>query len=137
MEIPIKDKSNYLRGLLIVAKKDNQLTEPEKNIIRHLAEKLGFATDFYEETLRNLLANKYIKEDPLRFSNPTIAETFIKDALKLVYSDNAAVNKEIDWLKETAEVNNIEADWFEKKNSFFKNSSQQSSGTDFALFSII
>lgn len=55
MEISILDKSNYLKGLLIVAKKDKQLAEQEKKIIRHCAEKLGFARDFYENTLKDLL----------------------------------------------------------------------------------
>ena len=44
MEIPVKDKSNYLKGLLIVAKKDKQLADSEKRIIRGIGEKLGFAS---------------------------------------------------------------------------------------------
>ena len=48
------DKSNYLKGLLILAKKDNQLRDSEKNIIRSVAQRLGFSKDFYEETLQNL-----------------------------------------------------------------------------------
>ena len=36
MEISIIDKSNYLKGLLITARKDNQLTETEKKILKDL-----------------------------------------------------------------------------------------------------
>ena len=88
MEIPIKDKSNYLKGLLIVAKKDKQLADSEKRIIRGIGEKLGFASDFYEDVLKDLLSNEYILEDPIKFSNIKIAKSFIDDGLKLAYSDN-------------------------------------------------
>ncbi len=76
MNIPVIDKSNYLKGLLITARKDKKLAESEKKIIREIAERLGFSSDFYEETLRNLLANKYLIEDPVKFSDIKIAESF-------------------------------------------------------------
>ena len=71
MKIPIKDRSNYLKGLLIVAKKDNKLAETEKTILKDFALKLGFASDFYNETIMNLLSNKYIDE-ALTVENPNI-----------------------------------------------------------------
>ena len=108
MELTLIDKSSYLKGLLIVAKKDKQLTEPEKKIIRDIAVKLGFATDFYEDTLRSLLANKYILENPVKFSQRKIAESFIIDGLKLAFADNMVSDVEIDWLKLTALENGIE-----------------------------
>ena len=137
MDIPIKDKSNYLKGLLIVAKKDKQLADSEKKIIRGIGEKLGFASDFYEDVLKDLLSNEYIIEDPIRFSNVKIAQSFIDDGLKLAYSDNKISDVEIDWLSETAKHNNIDDIWFNEKLEFYKNSSDSFSMTDFALFSII
>ena len=62
MNIPVIDKSNYLKGLLITARKDKILAESEKKIIRKIGERLGFSSDFYEETLNNLLRNKYLVE---------------------------------------------------------------------------
>ena len=55
MQIPQLDRSNYLKGLLITARKDEQLTDSEKNMIRKLSERLGFSLDFFEETINNLL----------------------------------------------------------------------------------
>ncbi len=46
MEISVLDKSSYLKGLLIIAKKDNQLAEQEKKIIRQFAEKLALRMTF-------------------------------------------------------------------------------------------
>jgi hypothetical protein len=121
MEISNLDKSNYLKGLLIVAKKDNQLAEQEKKIIRHCAEKLGFARDFYEDTLKSLLANKYISEEPIIFSDKNLAESFITEGLNLAHSDNSIVGVEIDWLRSVAIENKLGEKWFEEKIENFKN----------------
>jgi hypothetical protein len=138
MEISAKDRSNYLKGLLIVAKKDKQLADSEKRIIRGIAEKLGFASDFYESVLRDLLTNKYIVEDPIRFSNMEIAKSFIDDGLKLAYSDNKVSDIEMNWLLETTIHNNIPENWFKGKSEFYKNSaSSLLSNSDFALYAII
>ena len=137
MEIPVKDKSSYLKGLLIVAKKDKQLADSEKRIIRGIAEKLGFASDFYESVLKDLLSNEYILEDPIKFSNLKIAKSFVDDGLRLAFSDNKISDVEINWLIETAKHNNIEDEWFKLKVEQYKNSSPSFSMSDFALYSII
>ncbi len=137
MEIPVKDKSNYLKGLLIVAKKDKQLADSEKRIIRGIGEKLGFAPDFYEDVLRDLLSNEYIIEDPIRFSNMKIARSFIDDGLKLAFSDNKISDTEINWLSETSRHNDIDEKWFSDKLESYKNSTVSFSISDFALYSII
>ncbi|MBK7866459.1 MAG: hypothetical protein IPJ75_05425 [Ignavibacteriales bacterium] len=46
------DKSNYLKGLLIVARLDERLIDRERDQIRNVATRLGFSKDFYEETLK-------------------------------------------------------------------------------------
>ncbi len=138
MEFTVKDKSNYLKGLLITARKDNQLTETEKKIIRGIANKLGFASDFYEDTLKTLLANKYILDDPIIFSDKKIAESFVTDGLKLVYADNMISDTEVNWLRTTAKANDISEEWFEEKLKKCKEStSLMLNNNDFALYSII
>jgi len=137
MNITTLDKSNYLKGLLIIARKDNQLAESEKKIIRKLADKLGFASDFYEETMQSLLANKYIIEDPIKFTDNKIAESFISDGLKLALSDNKVTDIEIGWLKNTALVNGITEEWFEKFLKKSKDTPGQMLNSEYALFSII
>ena len=52
MSIPVQDKSSYLKGLLIIAKRDKQLSDSEEEILKNIAKKLGFSTDFYEYTHR-------------------------------------------------------------------------------------
>jgi uncharacterized tellurite resistance protein B-like protein len=137
MEILAQDKSSYLKGLLIIAKKDNVLAESEESIIRQLAKRLGFPASFYEETLQSLLSNDYLSEDPLKFSEEKISHSFIKDGLMLAYSDNELDESEIEWLRQTADVNNINSSWFEDKVNEVQSKSDASVITKFALDSII
>jgi hypothetical protein len=137
MQISVIDKSKYLKGLLITARKDKKLADSEKKIITGIAERLGFAKDFYEEVLHNLLANKYIDEKPLKFSNVKIAESFVVDGLKLAYSDNEVETAEIDWLRKTAAENGISEKWFNEKLGSFNFNNGNLLITDFALLSII
>lgn len=137
MQIHVIDKSNYLKGLLITARKDKKLVDSEKKIIRGIAEKLGFASDFYEETLKNLLENKYINEEPIKFSDKKIAESFLLDGLKLAYSDDFVESSEIEWLRKIAKDNDVSGKWFEEKLHSTKTNQKNLLVNDFALLSII
>lgn len=137
MNIPLLDRSNYLKGLFITAKLDRQLTDKEKEILKKISDKLGFANDFYEETVRGLLSNKYLAEDPIIFSNQTIAKSFISDAVKLIYSDGKVGESEINWLKKTAIANQVEEDFVKKEIKQTENTSRLLINSDFALFSIL
>ena len=137
MDIPALDRSQYLKGLLIVARKDNQLFEAEKKIIKSISNRLGFAPDFYEETIRGLLSNKYISEEPIRFSDIKIAKSFISDGLKIAFSDKSFSSGELTWLKNTAQLNEIELDWVSEMINVYHKSSKTGDDKDFALYSII
>ena len=137
MEILTQDRSSYLKGLLIIAKKDNVLIEAEENIIRQLAKRLGFSESFYEETLQSLLSNDYLSEDPIKFLDEKLSQSFIIDGLMLAYSDNVLDEREIDWLRQTAELNNINLQWFEDKDKEVQRNSFAGVNTEFALYSII
>ncbi len=137
MEILAQDKSSYLKGLLIIAKKDNVLAEAEEKFIRQLAKRLGFSKSFYEGTLQSLLLNDYLSEDPIKFSDEKLSQAFIIDGLMLAHSDNVLDEREIDWLRQTAEVNNINLQWFEDKLNEVQRNSSAGVTTEFALYSII
>lgn len=137
MNIPIIDRSNYLKGLFITAKLDKELTEKEKDILKKISDKLGFATDFFQETVRSLLINKYIIEEPIVFSNLEIAQSFIKDAVKLACVNGLVTDAEMDWLKKTADINKINSNFVEKEFKSFRDTPRSLIGSDLALYSII
>ena len=87
--------------------------------------------------MKSLLANKYIPEDPIKFSHKKIAESFICDGLKLAFSDGIIPDKEIKWLKQIAEKNGLTNEWFDEKMKFYKDINHHHTNTDFALYSII
>ncbi|MFZ2324453.1 MAG: hypothetical protein WAV89_12255 [Ignavibacteriaceae bacterium] len=138
MNIPLLDRSNYLKGLFITAKLDRQLSEKEKEILKKISDKLGFAKDFYDETVRGLLSNKYLAEDPIIFSDQNIAKSFVSDAVKLIYADGRVTESEIDWLKKTAKANLIDDDFLKNEIKISESSPKLLiNNNDFALFSII
>jgi predicted regulator of amino acid metabolism with ACT domain len=137
LEIPQIDRSNYLKGMLITARKDNQLNETEISIIKKIAKRLGFSSDFYEETISHLLENKYITEEPIKFSSQDIAKSFIEDGLKLALSDDKIGNDEINWLKVTAKANGVGEEWVDKKMKEIQSKPHLLAKMDFALFSLI
>jgi hypothetical protein len=137
MNIPIIDRSNYLKGLFITAKLDKELSEKEQDILKKISDKLGFASDFFQETIRCLLTNKYIIEEPILFSDQKIARSFIIDAVKLASVNGLVTDAEIDWLKKTAEINNIGGGFVEKEFKTIKDTPRSIIGSDFALYSII
>lgn len=137
MNIPLLDRSNYLKGLFITAKLDKQLSQKEKDLLKQISDKLGFASDFFNETTRSLLNNKYIKEEPITFSAKEIAISFINDAIKLACCNNVVTNAEINWLKEIATVNQVDKDIIDKELKEYKETPKSFFGKEFALFSII
>jgi hypothetical protein len=137
MKIPQIDRSNYLKGLLITAKIDKQLTDPEKKIIKQFSDRLGFSSDFCEEIVNNLLANEYIKEEPIIFSNTKIAMSFIEDGLNLALADDKLDAMELKWLTATAKANLIDEHWVKQKLNELKSSPRLFGNTEFALYSLI
>ena len=137
MNIPLIDKSSYLRGLLVLAKKDNHLSEMEKKIILDAGKKLGFSMDFCEEILNTILDNECVCDEPIKFNSHTVAKSFIADGFKLTLSGKKITEAELNWLKESAEVNNISAKWFEKQYAYYEYMVNNPSVAQLTLCSII
>lgn len=137
MNIPIIDKSNYLKGLFITAKLDGNLNKQEKEILKEISDRLGFSRDFYEETVRNLLRNKYIKEEQIKFSSKEIALSFIEDALTISLSDGSLNENEKNWLQQISELNQIETLELNNRLQKVNLNSHQTSKSKIAIMSII
>ncbi len=109
MNFTLLDKSNYLRGLLILIGKDNKLSKEEREMFLKLSADLGFSSDFCETAMNEILENEFIEVDPPIFSNPEIAKIFLIDGIKLANVDNELHSKELSWLNSVAKVNGIES----------------------------
>jgi len=119
-ELTLLDKSNYLRGLLIVIKKDNRVAPQEKEMINGFCKQLGFDVTFCRNAVESLLENEYISDDPPKFSDPEIARYFIEDGFRVAASDNDIDPREILFLQNVALNNSLEKDWFENVTEDWK-----------------
>lgn len=137
MNIPLIDRSNYLKGLLITARLDKELTSQEKEMLKTISEKLGFASDFFNETIKSLLTNKYIDSNPIVFSNKDIATSFLTDAINLACVNSIITKEEIDWLKNVALVNGLKTEFVDTQMHYLIHCKGSVVNKEFALFSLI
>ena len=134
MEITLLDRSNYLRGLLILMGKDRKISEEEKKMFRLLSKELGFSKQFCEDAMDELLENEYIIGDPPKFSNIEIAKLFILDGIKLAFADKELHLYELNWLKSVAEANQIDNNWGLEQFEKFKNNNKPTEGFEISKY---
>jgi hypothetical protein len=115
MDIALIDKSSYLRGLLVLARKDNHISEIQKTIILKAGKRLGFSSNFCEENLSTLLHNEWLCEKPIRFNSYAVAKSFIADGLKLTCSGKFITDSELNWLRQAAKINSVDLKWFNEQ----------------------
>jgi len=111
MKLTLIDRSSYFKGLLLLIKRDNLISENEKNIMVKIGKTLGFDKSFIEDAIKELMENKFITDDVPTFSNKFIAESFILDGLKVAFSDDEFTAEELEHLSKIANQNGIDKEW--------------------------
>ena len=119
MKITVIEGSNYFRGLLLLISKDCKISEPEIILMKRIGKALGFEKDFCNNVIHEILENKFVINEPPKFSTIELAKKFIKDGLMLANSDNEIHTFEEAWIKSTVEKNDIDIEWFlqERENA--------------------
>ncbi len=115
MNIALVDKSSYLRGLLILARKDTNISKIQKTIILKAGKQLGFSSEFCEEILDTLLYNECLCLEPIKFNSCAVAQSFVADGLKLTCSGKSIMDEELEWLWKAAEINSVDLKWFNEQ----------------------
>ena len=115
------DRSYYFKGMLLLVRKDEKISGEERALLMRIGKILRFNQRFCEQTIDDLLRNEHITELPLQFSNKEWAEVFLKDAIKIAYSDHELHIKEYNWLQQIARTNNISDQWLLEQLSDFLN----------------
>lgn len=104
---------------MLLIRKDRKITDTENLLLMRIGKSLGFDREFCENTIKDILNNKYVEDSPPVFSNKELAEKFIKDGLAVVFSDNNIHPEEESWLIAVAEKNGIDkAAYLEYKNKY-------------------
>jgi hypothetical protein len=112
MKISLTDRSLYLKGLMLLIRKDREIRDEEKRIVMSIGNILGFDTKFCEDTIKDVLINKHIVDEPPHFSKPGIAECFIRDGLRVSLVDNKIHETELGWLEAVAQENGLSETWY-------------------------
>lgn len=116
--IDFYEKSLYLKGLMLLIKRDKKIEEAERNLMIKVGKILGFEKDFIQSSIDNLLENPYITDEIPKFSSKIIAESFLLDGLKLSFSDNDFSPEEIEFLSEVAKQNGLESEYTSMLKSY-------------------
>jgi bacillopeptidase F (M6 metalloprotease family) len=90
------DRSNYLKGLLLMIGKDKIITDKERDFLHKTGKTLSFNKEFIERAIDELFENEYLGNDPPVFSQKQYAEAFLRDAIKLACVDNDLSIEEFD-----------------------------------------
>lgn len=121
LKISKLDASNYLKGLMLLIRKDKQVTESEYILLKRIGKSLGFEPEFCENTINEILINNYVEDTPPVFTDKELAVKFIKDGLTIVFSDNIIHPEEESWLIATAEKNDIDIIKFYEYKKIYSN----------------
>ncbi|NLT49367.1 MAG: TerB family tellurite resistance protein [Ignavibacteria bacterium] len=103
------DKSNFIKGLLVLITKDKKISDKERNLLKEIGTSMGFSAEFLDEAIDEALNNEYISHDPPKFNNNSLAAEFLEKGFHISFCDHSFDKDEIKFLMETAEINNIPA----------------------------
>jgi hypothetical protein len=112
MKITLMDGVNYFKGLLLLIRKDRQITDGEIGLLTRIGKALGFERKFCDDAIHEILGNRHIVDEPPEFSTKRLAVKFIKDGLALALCDKGVHPSEEDWLRSTAAKNGLRLAWF-------------------------
>jgi hypothetical protein len=110
MKMPQLDRSNYYKGLLVLARKDQIIDERERELLLQLGHALDFDRRFCEAAIDDLLKNPHISDEPVVFSDARAAECFLRDALRFAYRIQDPHARELAWIRKVARANGIADD---------------------------
>lgn len=112
MKITVVDGSNYFRGLLLLIRKDRQITDSEIRLMKRIGKTLGFEREFCDNAIEEIMENTYIVDAPPEFSTKELARKFVKDGLAIAFADDEVHPSEEEWLWSAAEKNGLDLEWF-------------------------
>lgn len=112
MRIKVREGSDYLRGLLVLAGRDRRVAAPEAGLVKRAGRALGFESGFCADAIREILNNSHIAGAPPRFASRALTERFVRDGLALASSDHEVHRSEDRWLRATVAMNGLDREWY-------------------------
>jgi DnaJ-domain-containing protein 1 len=113
--LSLRERSEFFRGLLLVMAADGELHDAEQELIKHAISPFDFSAEFVEESIESILKNKRVSQVPPRFERQGNARFFLRAALDIAFADGVLDETEEKWLRATADLNGIAAEWLEEQ----------------------
>jgi hypothetical protein len=111
MRMSLFEKSECFRAFLLLVGVDGQIASDERQVLLTIGKKLDFEYRFCETAIDDLLENRFISSDPPIFSRKEIAESFLRDGIRIAFLDDQLHPNEADWLARIAQRNGLSVDW--------------------------
>lgn len=105
------ERSECFRAFLLLIGQDHEITSEERTLLLSIGKKLDFEHRFCKTAIDDLLENRFISSDPPVFSKKDLAESFLRDCLRIAYADHQLHPTELDWLERIAQRNGLAIDW--------------------------
>ncbi len=115
VELDIRERSEYFRGLLLIMAADGDLHEMEERLVRDAVKPFGFSEEYLDESIHGILKNSHVSQKPPKFNNQQHAEKFLTDALDIAFADNELHENEEHWLRAAATENGIDLHWLREE----------------------
>ena len=106
------DRNNYFKGLLVLVGIRRKITKTEEVSVKNVAKILDLNQNFVDDVIKKFHENKYIIETPPKFSNHILAEIFLRDGMRVAFTDKMLHLHELEWLARFAVNNNFSKQWF-------------------------
>lgn len=115
----ILDKSNYLRGLLVLIGKSRNICEQDIKIFLEEGSSLGYEKEFCQTALKESIGNRYLEKEPPRFFNVKFAYNFILKGIDILGAKKIIHPEAVRFLESVAIENDFVDEWKSKKRSLF------------------
>lgn len=113
--LSLRERSEFFRGLLLIMAADGELHAAEQELLRQAIAPFDFSPEFVTESIQAILRNKHISQVPPRFETQAHARLFLRAALGIAFADGVLDESEEKWLRATADLNDIPAEWLEEQ----------------------
>jgi hypothetical protein len=120
VSISFVDKSNYYRGLLVLARRDQTIEPRERELILQFGKILDFDWRFCEAAIDDVLKNRHVTEEPVTFADRETAERFLRDGIRLALVDEKIERREFSWLRAVAQANGLTEEWLDTEIHRFR-----------------
>ncbi len=125
MKMTLLDRSECFRGFLLLIGQDRRISPKERELLLDIGRMLDFERRFCEVSIDDLLENNHINSDPPVFSHSLIAESFLRDTVRIALVDDTIDPSELQWLVSIAKENGLGEEWLEGKIPGFRGNRHQ------------